>query len=68
MSLIGGLSLARLLHHLDKHFSGLRRIRNFSQEGDASSMHSILGFQAHAEFVARHAKCSVEIVRTSVGG
>src|SRR5271157_1891045 len=46
MSLIGGLSLARLLHHLDKHFSGLRRIRNFSQEGNAGSMHAILGFQA----------------------
>ena len=46
MSFIGGLLLARLLHHLDKHFSGLRRIRNFSQESDAGSMHAILGFQA----------------------
>src|SRR5271165_4432779 len=41
-----GLPLTRLLHHLDKHFSGLRRIRNFSQESDARSMHAILGFQA----------------------
>ena len=46
MSFIGGLFLARLLHHFDKHFSGLGRIRNFSQESDARSMHAILGFQA----------------------
>jgi hypothetical protein len=37
--------LPRLLHHFDKDFSGLRRIRNFSQESDARSMHTILGFQ-----------------------
>ncbi len=46
MSFIGGLFLARPLDHFDKHFSALRRIRNFSREGDAGSMHSILGFQA----------------------
>src|SRR5664280_770790 len=40
------LNLARLLYHFDNHFSGLRRIRNFSQESDARSMHAILGFQA----------------------
>ena len=46
MSFIRGSFLARLLHHFDKHFSGLRRIRNFSQESDAGSMHAILSFQA----------------------
>jgi hypothetical protein len=46
MSFIRSLPLTRLLHHFDKYFSGLGRIRNFSQESDAGSMHSILRFQA----------------------
>ena len=49
MSFIGVLLLARLLHHFDKHFSSLRRIRNFSKESDARSLHAILGFQDQME-------------------
>jgi hypothetical protein len=59
MSLFGGLLLARLLHHFDKHLSGLRKIRNFSQEGDAGSMLAILGFQGDvkAEAIDRGHRC-----------
>ena len=46
---MAALLFARLLNHFDKNFSGLRRIRNFSQESDACSMHAILGFQAHVK-------------------
>ena len=49
MLFVEALPLARLLHHFDKHFSGLRRIRNFSKERDAGSMHAVLGFQADAK-------------------
>ena len=44
-----GLPVTRLLHHLNKHFLGLRRIRNFSQEADAHSAHAIVGFQSQVE-------------------
>src|SRR5271165_4521472 len=44
-----GLHLARLLHHFDNHFSGLRRIAHFPQECDPSSLHAILSFQAQME-------------------
>ena len=40
------LSLTCLPYHLDEHFSGLRRILYFSQEGAARSAHAIPGFQA----------------------
>ena len=43
------LPLTRTLHHLDKYFSGLRRIVHFLQERDPSSLHAILGLQAQVE-------------------
>jgi hypothetical protein len=39
-------SLTCLPYHLDEHFSGLRRLPYFSQEGDSRSMHDILNFEA----------------------
>jgi hypothetical protein len=38
-----------LLYHLDEHLSGLRGIAHFPQEGNADSMHTILGFKANVE-------------------
>ena len=42
----GDLLLTRLLHHLDKHFSGCVGFVTSRKKADAGSMHSILGFQA----------------------
>src|SRR5271157_576482 len=44
-----GLPLTRLLYHRDEDLSGLCRIPNFSYEGNARSLHAILGFQADVE-------------------
>ena len=44
-----GLTLTGLPHHLNEHSSSFHWIAHFPREGDTSSLHAILGFQAQVE-------------------
>jgi hypothetical protein len=38
-----------LVHHLDEHFSGLRRVDHFPHKRDLGSLHAIPDFQAQVQ-------------------